>query len=93
MARMNWSRLNSQARMQKYGREDVRGAEIPAPAGWKSRGSSSRGVAEALAKERGGITVTCLNCPYTATLAVAPRPGMRFRCSQCGARGTLAKKV
>ena len=92
MARMNWARQNSQARMQRYGSEDVRGADIPfsAPAGWRDPPRCAPAPPAAGAKM---ITVTCQNCPYTATVAIALRPGLRFRCSQCGALGTLAKKI
>jgi hypothetical protein len=78
--------------MQRYGSEDVRGATIPfsAPAGWK--GPPRRAKAEVRAIGN-GVTVSCQNCPYTATVAVVLRLGLRFRCSQCGAHGTLAKKI
>lgn len=88
MAKMNWARQNATTRARRYGSEDVHGEDIPfsAPAGWKRR-EPSRGLA------KGRVTVTCQNCPYTASVAVVPRPGLRFRCSQCGALGTLAKRI
>jgi hypothetical protein len=90
--------------MQRYGSEDVRGGDIPfaAPSGWSSprRRPTSKAhlrteaaAAADCADVRKVLSVSCKNCPYTATVAIVLRPGLRFRCSQCGAAGTLAKKI
>ena len=97
MTRMNWGRQKSQARMQRYGSEDVRGADIPfsAPSGWsgQSRRSTSKSDLATNCTADKVLTVSCTNCPYTAIVTIPLRPGLRFRCSQCGAVGTLAKKL
>jgi hypothetical protein len=104
MAKMNWARQNSRSRAQRQGSEDVRGADIPfaAPSGSsgpRRRPASKTGPrleAAAAADSSGArkvLSVSCLNCPYTAIVTIALRPDLRFRCSQCGAVGTLAKKI
>jgi hypothetical protein len=95
MAKMNWARQNSQARMQRYGSEDVRGADIPfsAPTGWKSpvrraptKADLRAAAATACVPVRKVASVTCPNpaCGRTATIAVLLRPDLRFKCSACG---------
>jgi hypothetical protein len=93
MTKMNWGRPRSQARMQRYGIEDVRGADIPFAAPSRSSKPQRRPPSKAAAAGR-KVTVSCTNCPYAAIIDdIALRPGLRFRCSQCGALGTLAKKL
>jgi hypothetical protein len=97
MAKMNWARQNSHDRMQRYGSEDVRGADIPfsAPLGWKGSPRRApvtkadlRAAAAAVPKAlavRKSVTMTCPGCAHTATIIVVDRPGLRFKCSRCGA--------
>jgi ribosomal protein S27E len=99
MTRMNWGRQKSQARMQRYGSESVRGEAIP-PIGrraplrrptWKADLRTETTAAAAIAPVRTAVSVTCPNpnCGHTATVAVFARPGLRFKCSACGST-TLA---
>ena len=103
MAKMNWARQNSRARMQRYGSEDVRGADIPfaMPTRWngprhrpatKADMRASATAAAAIVPARKVVSVTCPNpaCGRTASVAVFFRPGLRFKCSRCGSTATAA---
>jgi hypothetical protein len=98
---LNWAKQNACNRMARQGVESARGDEIP-PAALRGpprrrplKADQRADLASALAsnsppvrKLPTRITVRCLACKHSATVAVILRPRLRFRCSRCGALAT-----